>query len=207
MQKGLLIVIFVFIFFATRSQNQVVVGDCTITYKISGGDAGINKNLQDVSKIFYLKGKLSRVDLLSNDFKQSIFYDSKSGSAVVLKEIGSEKYKSVYSADQWRNENKRFEGSKITPTTERKTILGYDCRKIIVTLKDGNTYNMYCALAIIPSINENPYQFKDMPGFVLEYETSTGANTKITYTATMINFNPVPASKFEIPTTGYRILH
>lgn len=207
MQKALLLILSFFIFFTAWSQNQVVVGDCTVTYAIAGGDAGTNKNLQGATKTFYVKGKLSRVDLSSRDFKQSIIYDAKSGDAVILKEVGSEKYKSVYTAEQWRNENKRFEGYKITSTNERKTILGYDCKKVIVTLKDGSIYNMYCALAIIPSVSENPYQFKDTPGFVLEYETSSGSSSsKIIYTATMINFNPVPASKFEIPTSGYRLL-
>jgi len=130
----------------------------------------------------------------------------KSGTAVILKEVGSEKYKSVYTAEQWKNENKRFDGFKITTTNEKKTILGYESRKIIVSLKDGNTYSMYYTTSITPSITENPYQFKDIPGFVLEYETSLGGNAKITYTATIINFNPVPASKFEIPSTGYRLL-
>jgi GLPGLI family protein len=207
MQKTLLLILSFLVFFTATSQNQVVVGDCTVIYSISGGDASTNKNLQGASKIFYLKGKLSRVDLTSNDFKQSIIYDAKSGGAVILKEVGSEKYKSVYTAEQWKNENKRFEGYKITPTNEKKTILGYDCKKITVTLKDGSTYNMYCAVAIMPSVSENPYQFKDMPGFVLEYEMSSGSSSaKITYTATMINFNPVPASKFEVPTSGYRLL-
>jgi len=206
MQKNLLTFFLFLLLFTTEAQNQVTVGDCTVTYLITGGDAGTNKNLQGASKTLYIKGKISRVDLASNDFKQSIIYDVKSGTAVILKEVGSEKYKSVYTAEQWKNENKRFDGFKITTTNEKKTILGYECRKIIVSLKDGNTYSMYYTTSITPSITENPYQFKDIPGFVLEYETSLGGNAKITYTATIINFNPVPASKFEIPSTGYRLL-
>jgi GLPGLI family protein len=206
MQKIQLTFFLFLLLFTTEAQNQVTVGDCTVAYLITGGDAGTNKNLQGASKTLYIKGKLSRVDLTSNDFKQSIIYDIKSGTTVILKEIGSEKYKSVYTAEQWKNENKRFDGFKITTTNEKKTILGYDCKKIIVSLKDGNTYSMYYTTSILPSITENPYQFRDIPGLVLEYETSSGTSAKITYTATIINFNPVPASKFEIPSTGYRLL-
>ncbi|QEC67000.1 hypothetical protein FRZ67_06710 [Panacibacter ginsenosidivorans] len=207
MQKILLLFYFVCNVFVTTAQNPVIVGDCTVTYNISGNDAGTNKNLAGATKNLYIKGKLSRVDLNSPGFKQSVIYDNKTGTAVILKEVGSEKYKSVFTAEQWNNENKRFEGIRITPTNEKKTILGYECEKVIVTLRDRSSYNMYCALAILPSATENPYQFNNMPGFVLEYETSSGSNTsKIVYTATMINFNPVPASKFEIPSTGYRLL-
>ena len=207
MQKTLLLFSLICISYIATAQNPVVVGDCTVTYTISGGNAGTNKNLADATKTLYIKGKMSRVDLSSPDFKQSIIYDSKTGSAVILKEVGSEKYKSVFKPEQWKNENKRFEGLKITPTNEKKTILGYECKKVIATLKDGSSYSLYCASAIIPSSPENPYLFKDVPGFVLEYETSFGTDaSKIIYTATMINFNPVPASKFEIPATGYRLL-
>ena len=205
MQKILLTPFLFLLLFSAKAQTQVTVGDCTVTYLITGSDAGTNKNLQGTSKTLYIKGKMSRVDLTSADFKQSIIYDVKSGTAVILKEVGSEKYKSVYTAEQWKNENKRFDDFKITATNEKKTILGYECKKIIVSLKDGDTYSMYYTTAILPSTTENPYQFKDIPGFVLEYETSSGA-AKITYTATIINFNPVPASKFAIPTTGYRLL-
>jgi GLPGLI family protein len=207
MQKTLLLFSLFCIAFKATAQNIVVVGDCTVTYTISGGDAGTNKNLAGATKTLYIKGKMSRVDLNSPGFNQSVIYDNKTGSAVVLKEVGSEKYKSVFKPDQWKNENRRFDGLKIIPANEKKTILGYDCKKVIATLKDGSSYSMYYALAIAPSATENPFQFKDIPGFVLEYETSSGTDaSKIIYTATMINFNPVPASKFEIPVTGYRLL-
>ncbi|MDO9156009.1 MAG: hypothetical protein Q7U17_03995, partial [Sediminibacterium sp.] len=66
---------------------------------------------------------------------------------------------------------------------------------------------VYYASTITPSVREFEYQFKDIPGFVLEYEAKDGYTQKITYTATKISFNPVSAAKFEIPTTGYRLLN
>jgi GLPGLI family protein len=196
MKKTVLIFLFCFIAYNLTAQAPVMVGDCTVTYAVSGGDAGTNKNLAGTTKTFYVKGKMSRVDL-----------NSETGKAVILKEVGSEKYKSIFTAEQWKIENKRFEGVKIVTTNEKKTILDYDCKKVIATLKDGSSYTMYCATTITPSTQENPYQFKDVPGFVLQYETSSGTSAaKITFTASVINFSPVPASKFEIPSTGYRLL-
>lgn len=207
MNKILLLFFILFFFFTLTAQNAVVVGDCTVTYTISGEDASTNKNLKGATKTVYIKGKMSRVDLNSQAFNQSIIYDNKTGTTVILKEVGSQKYKSTFDSEEWRQQNKRFEGLKITAINEKKTILGYECRKVVATLKDGSSYSMYCASAINASTTENPYQFKDVPGFVLEYETSAASGAdKITFTATMINFNPVPASRFEIPTTGYRLL-
>ena len=74
-------------------------------------------------------------------------------------------------------------------------------------LKDGSSFAIYYATAIVPSVKEFEYQFKDIPGFVLEYESQEADNKKIKYTATKINLSPVTASKFDIPTSGYRLLN
>jgi hypothetical protein len=51
------------------------------------------------------------------------------------------------------------------------------------------------------------YQFKDLPGFVLEYEALTeDGKSKINYSATKITLVPVPVAKFDLPKTGYRVL-
>jgi len=190
------------------AQQAMIIGDCTVTYKISGGDANTNENLSNATKIFYVKGKMARTDVISGNYKQSIIYDNAKGTAVVLKEIGAGKYMTLLDANEWEKQNNHFEGQAITLESDTKTILGYECKKAVVKLKDGTTYNMYYTPSIIPSASENPYQFKDIPGLVLEYETSGNNKTsKITYTAVKINFDPVPASRFKIPTSDYRILN
>ncbi|MEP7317319.1 MAG: GLPGLI family protein [Panacibacter sp.] len=206
MKKIILIFLLAISFTRTISQKQVLISDCTVNYSIKGSDAETNSNLAGTTRQFYLKGKLTRIDVTVQGFKESVVYDNNTGTAIILKEIGAEKYKSVITSDEWKQKNKRFEGLSLTLTNETKTILGYECRKAIATLKDGSSYNIYYATAIIPSASENPYQFKNVPGFVLEYETTGNNNAKITYTAVQINLNPVPALKFQIPTSGYRIL-
>jgi hypothetical protein len=61
--------------------------------------------------------------------------------------------------------------------------------------------------AIVPSVKEFEYQFKDVPGFVLEFESQEADGKKIKYTATKINLSPVQASRFDVPTSGYRLLN
>ena len=114
---------------------------------------------------------------------------------------------SYLSPQKKQEQNRKFEDITFTKTGETKTILGYDCMKVIAKLKDGSSYNVYYASTIIPSNLDYEYQFKNIPGFVLEYETeSDDSKTKIRYTATKITLTPVPASKFELPKSGYRIL-
>ena len=207
MKKSLILILCLSLVIASFSQHAMVIGDCTVTYKISGGDAATNKNLSNATKIFYVKGRLARTDMIGPNYKQSVIYDNAKGTAVILKEIGAEKYMTTLSADEWEKQNSHFQGQTITLDDDSKKILDYDCKKAIAHLKDGSTYNMYYTSSITPSASENPFQFKDVPGFVLEYEVGgTNKSSKITYTATQINFDPVPVSKFKIPTEGYRVL-
>ncbi len=207
MKISLLLFFALFLLLPAFTRQAILVADCTVSYSIEGSNAATNSNLSGASKQVYVKGKMSRTDVSGQNYKQSIIYDKQTGSVTVLKEIGAEKYMSKLSKDEWKEENRRFDGLTITFTDETKTILSYECKKAVAVLKDGSSYSIFYSTAIKPSTSENPYQFKDIPGFVLEYETKGGKETsKITYTATSINFNPVSASRFEIPVSGYRIL-
>src|SRR3712207_6869609 len=51
------------------------------------------------------------------------------------------------------------------------------------------------------------YQFTELPGLVMEYEAVLErGNTKIRFTASNIDMDPVPVAKFDVPKSGYRIL-
>ena len=207
MKKNILLIIFLISANLLFSQKQVIISDAAITYAIKGSDAETNTNLTGSLKQFYIKGKMSRIDINAQGYKQSVITNDKTGITVILKEIGSEKYISTFNAEEWKLENKRFQGLTLDLTNETKNILGYECKKAIAKLKDGSSYSIYYATSVMPSTSENYYQFKDVPGLVLEYETYGNSNqSKISYSATTINFSPVPAMMFEIPKAGYRIL-
>lgn len=188
----------------TVAQSPKVVADCTVTFDVFIGQA--DGTGERATKTLYIKGTETRSDLVSPTFLQTTFYDGKKEEAVILRELGGNKYMSRLTAVQWKEQNKRYEGMEVTLGNESKTILGYECKKAKVKLKDGNVLDMYYATAIIPSVSENAYQFKGIPGFVLEYEAQTEKGNRIKFTATVINLSPVPASRFQIPQSGYRIL-
>ncbi|MES2005671.1 MAG: hypothetical protein V4450_14225 [Bacteroidota bacterium] len=197
---------------ATGSFAQRVVADCTITYAIStedgSADKDITESLKASTKNVYIKGNDSRTDLVSPSFTQSLIYNKNTGNAVILREFGNNKFMTKLDHARWAAENKKYEGMTVSLlTTEVKTILGYECKKALLQLKDGTAYALYYATAIIPSVKEYEYQFKDIPGFVLEFETQEADSKKIKYTATKINLSPVQASRFDIPTSGYRLLN
>ncbi|MEO0065383.1 MAG: hypothetical protein RI983_709 [Bacteroidota bacterium] len=193
------------------SQTRVVA-ECTVTYAINvNNEDAFDKDalalLKQSVKTVYIKGNHSRSDLISPSFSQSFIYDKASGDAAILREIGANKFLTKMNAAQWAKQNDKFSDLTIQYTEDRKVILGYDCKKAIIQLKDGSTFSVFYAANIVPSVKEFEYQFKEIPGFVLEYEARDGYTQKIIYTATKINLNPVPGGRFDIPTTGYRLLN
>ncbi|HVX27699.1 MAG TPA: hypothetical protein VHB70_15210 [Parafilimonas sp.] len=203
--KNLTLILLLFSWFSSFSQ-QKIVSDCTIKYNVTNSNEGSKDNFENASKTVYIKGKESRVDLNSNTFNQTIFYDDNTGEATVLKSIGASKYISSYNANEWQKENAVYNGIKISITNSVKRILNYDCQEALLQLTNGNVYTVYYLPGVLPSVTENNFEFKIVPGLVLQYETSLH-NQKIIYTASYLNFDPVPAFKFEIPKSGYKILH
>lgn len=195
----------------TQVHAQRVIADCSISYAISteegSADKDVTESLKASTKNVYIKGNDSRTDLVSPSFTQSLIYNKSTGSAVILREFGNNKFMTKLDNARWKEENKKYDGMTVVLSAETKTILGYECKKALMQLKDGTVFTLYYASAIIPSVKEFEYQFKDIPGFVLEFESQEAEGKKIRYTATKINLSPVQASRFDIPVSGYRILN
>lgn len=195
----------------TQVKSQRVIADCSISYTISAdegtADKDVSESMKASTKNVYIKGNDSRTDLVSPGFTQSLIYNKSTGSAVILREFGNNKFMTKLDNTRWKEENKKYEGMTVALSAETKTILGYECKKALMQLKDGTVFTLYYASAIVPSVKEFEYQFKDIPGFVLEFESQEAEGKKIRYTATKINLSPVQASRFDIPVSGYRILN
>mgnify|MGYP000190308736 CR=1 FL=1 len=191
--------------------QQRVVAECTVQYKITLEDLKTDKDVQNAvqlsNKTVYIKGNDCRIDLMSPSLTQSIIYEKLNGSAVVLREFGNNKFMTKLAPEKWTAANKQYDEMTISLMDETKIILGYDCKKAMLNLKDGSVYNLYYATSITPSVKEFEYPFRDVPGFVLEYQIKEVGETIVNYKAVKINLSPVQASKFDIPTSGYRILN
>lgn len=187
------------------------VSECTIVYNLSVEDAKSSpelvNSLSGSTKFVYIKGSKSRTELVSPTYTLTIINDTKTDTSIILRELGNTKYMTYLDEKKRLEKNKRYEGITFTPTGETKTILGYQCNKVVARLKDGSAYNVYYAAAIVTSNREYEYQFKDLPGLALEYETeSEDGKVKFKFTAVKITLAPVQAAKFDLPKSGYRIL-
>lgn len=187
--------------------QQRIVAECTVVYKVESQDAAGASVREKATKTVYIKSNNARIDLVAPSYTQSTIYNKTTSTASVLRSFGEDKYMTPLNTKQWRSLNAPLDSIQIQITGDSTTILDYSCKKAVLKLKDGALVIVYFTAAIIPSVREYEYMFKDIPGFVLEYEMIDAAGIKTTFRATQINFyNPVSASKFDLPTKGYRII-
>ena len=187
--------------------QQRIVAECTVVYKVESQDAAGASVREKATKTVYIKSNNARIDLVAPSYTQSTIYNKTTSTASVLRSFGEDKYMTPLNTKQWRSLNAPLDSIQIQITGDSTTILDYSCKKAVLKLKDGTLVIVYFTAAIIPSVREYEYMFKDIPGFVLGYEMIDAAGIKTTFRATQINFyNPVSASKFDLPTKGYRII-
>lgn len=159
--------------------------------------------LDGATSTVYVKGTKSRTEMVSSLGTQATVIDG--SSIAVLKEYGDQKYLIQLTPAEWKEANKKYEGVSFTTTNETKTILGYTCKKAIGKLSDGNTFTVWYTPDLVPENNDFQTANKNLPGLAMQYETSMG-NLNVVYTVSKISLAPIPASKFDLPKTGYRIM-
>jgi GLPGLI family protein len=193
--------------FAVTTLGQRKVSEMTLVYDAVVSTGSTDPKLADAfdgaTTTVYISGPFSRSEMVSALFTSTTIHDAKTGTAVVLREVSGQKLLIRLTPADWADKNKRYNGISFTNTDETKVIAGYNTTKAIAKTADGSTFTVYYTKDIVPENKEYDYQFRSLPGLPLEYELVRG-NLRIKYTVSQINLNPVPASKFDIPKTGYR---
>lgn len=151
----------------------------------------------------YIKGSKSRSEMTSPLFSSTIIFDANTGFAVILKEVSGQKLLIRLNPENWSERSKAYEGLIFKNTAETKEIAGYKCIKAVGQTKSGITLTVFYTRELIPENKDYDPAFKTLEGLPLEYELTNG-DIRIRYRINKINLNPVPASKFDIPRTGYR---
>jgi GLPGLI family protein len=190
---------------------QKVITDCTISYTVNATKKNANTepgaiDLYNGTTInLYVKANNSRMETTTPMGNVTFIYDSKTETAVRLRESGANKFIEKISKEKLDAENKKFEGATFKDGTTTKQIAGYNCKEGTVTLQSGTIIKVFYTTDIQPQNKKFDFQFDLVPGFVLEYTRET-ADAVIVHTATKCSLSPVPQSKFEAPKSGYREL-
>lgn len=190
--------------------QQRVIAECTIEYSVTADsnsveDAPFLALLRQSKKFIYLKGVQSRIDFVNPSFTQTVIHRKDAG-ATILREFGQNRFMMKLSQDQWLEENKRYDGIQLVEMEDTLTLLSYNCKKARLVLTDGQTLDVFYVPNLVPSVRDYEFQFFIVPGLVLAYESIDQQNRKVRFQASRINFSPVQSTRFDTPTTGYRML-
>jgi hypothetical protein len=191
----------------TGIQAQKSVSELTLVYDYSVNPTGEGKQsgTENAIHTVYIKGNKSRSEMTSSLFSSTTIFDGNTGFGVILKEVSGQKLLIRMNPDNWAERNRIYDGILYKNTNESKEIAGYKCIKAVGQTKSGATITVYYTRDIIPENRQYDPSFRSLDGLPLEYELTNG-NVRIRYRIARINLNPVPVSKFDVPSasSGYR---
>ena len=185
------------------------VAELTLVYDYSAGTAdssgGVSRGDGGASAVhtIYIKGNLSRNEMANSLFSSTIIFDGNTGFGVILKEVSGQKLLIRMNPDNWAERNRQYEGIVFTNTAATKDIAGYSCIKATGETHSGTTITVWYTRNLVPETRSYDPIFRTLDGLPLEYELAKG-KMRIHYRVSSISFNPVPASKFDIPSSGFR---
>ena len=186
-----------------------VLSEGSLVYNISVETGSTQPKMADMldgaTTTVYLKGSQSRTEMVSGLGSEATIYNATTGSGVILKDYSAQKLMITLTPQDWSNNNKKYDGIIFENTGETAVIDGFDCKKAIAKLKDGSSFTVYYTTDVNVANKDYDYQFKTLPGLAVQYEMQSG-KMKFKFTLSKINYSIVPASKFEIPKSGYRVL-
>src|SRR5215831_15084212 len=202
-------ILIAFLFFIAVTKAQTKFSEGSIVYNIAINTNDANPKPADgfdgATNTIYINGNLSRSELVSVFGTQSTIVDGKTGKATVLKEYGDKKFMISMTHDDWLEANQKYDSVTFTYENEYKVIAGYNCQKATGKLKNGESFIVYFTNQLIPVNKDFQYSNRSLPGLALEYESNLG-NNKVIFSASKISFDPVPASKFDLPKSGFRVI-
>ena len=203
---GLLLVLQVI---AVFSFAQKIISEGTLQYDIVIQTGNKEPQMADAldggTVTVYIKGGQSRSDMVSALGKETTIHESKTGTGVILKEYSGQKLMITLTKDNWEAKNKSYNGISFELGNETTTIAGYTCKKAVAKMPSGKFFTVYYAPDLSITNKEYNATFKNLPGLAMQYEYESGS-MKYKYTLAKINFEPVSASKFDFPKSGYRVM-
>lgn len=196
--------------FTASAQKKLTEG--TVLYDITintGTEKPQNAEFFDgATNAVYIKGPKTRTEMVNSLGTQSTIINQAPGKKeiTILKEYGEQKYMITLTPADWMEVNKKYENVTFTyDSTATKTIQGYAAKKAIGSLPDGTTFTVWYTPDVTLENKDFQYINRNLPGLALEYET-TFSNLKVTYTVSKISFALVPAAKFDLPKSGFRVI-
>lgn len=190
--------------FAQRQFSEGVLV-YNMSVETGSGQPGMADMFDGATTTVYLKGNLSRVELVSSLGKEATIHNAGNETAVILKDYSGQKLMITMTASDWEANNRKYNGITFENTGETRIISGYKCQKAIAHLSNGGVFTVYYTPDVKVANTSYDAQFRTLPGLAVQYEMISG-KMKLQFSLVKISFENVPVTKFEIPTSGYRVM-
>ncbi|MBS1496520.1 MAG: hypothetical protein JSU03_02535 [Bacteroidetes bacterium] len=177
----------------------------SISIESSKTDAPLANKLNGATFNVYLTPTESRTEMISTLGTETNVYNNNSGKGFILKEYSGQKLMITLNKENWLQKNEWNNNLKFTISNEVKSIAGYECKKATGITSEGKMITVYYAPGITVANKEYNNSFDNLPGLPVQFELKSG-NLVFKYQLTDINNDPVAASKFDTPKTGFRIM-
>ncbi|MFS8083010.1 MAG: DUF4412 domain-containing protein [Ginsengibacter sp.] len=202
-----LIISFTCIFNSVNAQKVMKEGVMVYNMSVESGsnEPKMADMLDGATTTIYLKGNLSRVELVSGLGREATIYNATTGKGVILKDYSGQKLMITLSPEDWQANNKKYEGITFENKGETSVINGYSCTKATAKLSNGTMFTVYYTNDVSLPNKSYDAQFRSLPGLPVQYEMQAG-KLKLKFVLAKLSVETVPDSKFEIPTSGYRLL-
>jgi hypothetical protein len=194
----------IFFFAVAPSVAQKRFSEGTIVFTVSTFIDG-TKIADDATAVHMTKGGHVRSEMSSSIGKTITIFDTREGKGAVIRELGSQRILIPLNRANWAETNEKFQNLVYAFSEDSITLIGFKCNRANAILKDSTVIGVFYTREISTENPEVDSQFGTLPGMALQYSYTKG-NTMVVYTATAINFDPVPIQRFDIPSSGYRVL-
>jgi GLPGLI family protein len=200
----LLISIFALLSFQTFAKEFKGV----ITYKITIEGSGVTEEMKTMmpkTMTMTIKGNKARTEMIMSMGKTVSITDGDNKSTITLMDMMGQKIAMQSNYDEIMAEMKNSDSVKVEVTSETKDIIGYACKKAIITnLKDDTELIVYFTEELgTKALNFDQPQFKEINGVMLEFEMPSEM-FNMHFTAVSLEKKNVEDSEFTIP-DGYQI--
>lgn len=176
-----------------------------ISYKITFTGADIPAEMQSfMPKLLKtsFNGIWTKTEMLGGAYKTISIKNGEEKSVVTLIDMMGNKVGFKATEQDITEELSENPDVKVEVTNETKEILGYECKKAIITMnKDGQDTRLTVYFTDALGTNSNYFdqpEFKEIEGIMLEFQMASPEFT-MNFTASSIEDKKVPESEFEIP--------
>lgn len=165
------------------------------------------KAMMEMTMVSHVKGNLSRTETKGMMTPQIInIMDLDKQEMITCMDQGGQKMAIKTKMDDMAKQNAQngVSAPSYKETGETKKILGYDCKKVIVTVTSEEVGEIKIDLWYSPEFANNSYEYTELKGMPLEYTIPIQPGMVMQMTATEITKEKVDDNMFMIP-DGYEM--